>query len=129
MLKSGIKVEGTIDILDKAEFVGSNSSNKWQGIMVYGSLFGGDLFIQRAQRGITLLPDGQINLKVLEINSCITGLHLLGGTLETNQLKVLNNTEYGIKQEASGNYSYEKDDTDKDISGNGKNYYKDGIVE
>ncbi len=129
LLKSGIKVEGTIDILDKAEFVGSNSSNKWQGIMVYGSLFGGDLFIQRAQRGITLLPGGLINLKVLEINSCITGLHLLGGTLETNQLKVLNNTEYGIKQEASGNYSYEKNDTDKDISGNGKNYYKDGIVE
>lgn len=124
----GIEIKGRLESKGKVLIESGITRNKWKGIKVKGVIEGEEITIRGAQRGITLIKEGKIKLEELDIRNCMTGLHLLGGILDVGMLRIIDNSQYGIKQDAAGQYSYEIENSSKEVYDNGKDYYKEGIV-
>ena len=123
-LESGIEVHGSMDVEGEVKITGERQTIKWKGIKVKGELEGETLEIEKAERGITELEGGKVKIKVLKLDDCVTGLHLFGGMFETENMTITNSSQYGIKEEAEGQYKY----GNPILEGNGRNLYRAGTV-
>jgi hypothetical protein len=122
--ESGVTVEkgGTLKTVHTGEtnsIESCEAGKVWQGVTVNGNAAIDGLLVRDAERGITLGIGGSVTMKNAEITSCITGIHLLGGTLSLTGSRITNNSEYGIKKEKNGSYRIRT----TEIDGNEVNYY------
>jgi hypothetical protein len=124
LYKSGLTVEkgGTLKSVTGSgtnSITCSESGKVWEGVTIGGKAVLNNLLIHGAVRGMTLYSGGSLTMKNAEITSCITGLHLLGGTLSVTDSSITGNEEYGIKEDGDGSYSIHTTRLD----GNGTAYY------
>ncbi len=125
LYESGVTVEkgGILKAVTgggKSSIACSERGKIWRGVAVGGKAELDGLLIREAERGITLGSGGDITMKNCDITSCITGLHLLGGTLTVTDSSITGNEEYGIKEDGDGSYSIHTTELD----GNGAGYYE-----
>lgn len=124
LYESGITVEkgGTLKTVNssgRSSIACSEPGKIWRGVAVDGKAELDGLLIREAERGITLGSGGSLTVKNGEITACMTGMHLLGGTLSVTDSSISGNGEYGIKEDGDGSYSIH---TTK-LDGNGAAYY------
>ena len=82
------------------------------------------LIVTKSGRGVILKGNGSLKTDRVEIQQCITGLHLLGGNLEIKNGIISGCSEYGIKIDNDGSYDYE----DAVIEDNERNIYENGVI-
>jgi len=124
----GITVEkgGTLFIAGTAASIlqSDDSSIKWYGLKIAGTVNGSAIQISNAERGISMLPESRIQLEKVCISDCTAGIHILGGTLKIQDAEITHNKEYGIKCETDSVPAIQN----LVLKNNGKEYYINGII-
>ncbi len=128
IMEGGILVDsgGSLKVANsgvRSIFNAPDSTLLWRGITVAGLAGGSGLEVDRAERGLVLLPTGTVNLSQTVLSDDLIGIHLLGGTLKLASAAFANNVEYGVKEDGAGVYTL----LGNVFSNNGVNYYRLGI--
>jgi hypothetical protein len=124
----GITVEkgGTLFAAGTAASIlqSDDSSIKWYGLKIAGTVNGSAIQISNAERGISMLPESLVQLEKVCISDCTAGIHILGGTLKIQDAEITHNKEYGIKCETDSVPAIQN----LILKNNGKEYYINGII-
>lgn len=118
--KSGILMNGT-ELLVKE--IRCNECSDY-GIKLNSRLECEKMIVGECGRGVILKENGNLKTDSLEIQQCITGLHLLGGNLDIENGIISGCSEYGIKIDNDGIYDFEA----VVIEDNERNIYENGVI-
>ena len=118
--KNGILMNGTS--LKSKEIRLNNCSG--YGIKLNSALECEKFLLTDNGRGLVLTGNGSFKADNLEIQDCITGIHLLGGNLILGSGKISGCREYGIKKDTDRSYTYSA----FSFEGNERNIYENGII-
>jgi hypothetical protein len=98
------------------------SDATWAGLAIYGQAQLSGITVRGARRGIAVLSNNVAPMVGVRVESNVTGVHVVGVSVEIRDSFILSNRYYGIKEDRAGSVRL----IDNAFSSNGWDYYQDG---
>jgi hypothetical protein len=125
-----IKVLGTInvngDTVNPVIFKSlsyPNSDQAWQGIYVEGTAEITGAVIINAKRGVSVVSGSSVSITGTRFEKNLVGVHVHNAGPNIQSCEFINNTWYGIKEDAVGSAGVRPKVTESKFNGNGHVYY------
>jgi hypothetical protein len=124
-----LRVYGTLSA-ERVTFTSSSfGRGGWNGIVVESSgvVFLCNASIENSRQGVTIKKGSEVSLVGCTFRNNLVGAHIIGGNPSIVGNYFLNNTWYGIKEDAGGNPGELRDN---EFSRNGNSYYnaESGVI-